>query len=170
VVVVPKGWVERVRAEVKAVWPNPDWNVVSGGGTRQESVTLGVKGLAREVEVVLVHDAARPYVSRRLIESVLDGALAAGACIPVLRVTDTVKEIQDSTVVRSLDRDRIGFAQTPQGFRRPLLEAAIAKAEADGFAGTDEASLVEHLGATVKAVAGEIENRKVTWPDDLVIK
>ncbi|MYL82201.1 2-C-methyl-D-erythritol 4-phosphate cytidylyltransferase [Desulfovibrio aerotolerans] len=139
----------------------------AGGARRQDSVQNGLAALPREAALVLVHDAARPFVDAGLIGRVAD-ALAAGhkAVIPVLPVTDTIKEVAGDTVVATLPRDALAAVQTPQGFDKALLLAAFAHAGPD-FTVTDDASLVEHLGQPVFTVAGTPENMKITHPQDL---
>lgn len=143
-----------------------------GGNERADSVAEGLAALPPAVNVVLVHDAARPLVGRDLIDRVLAGARRGVAVIPAVPMTDTVKELdaaQPHTVARSVPRDRLVRAQTPQGFPRALLEMAHAEARRAGIAGTDDAALVERLGRTVEVVPGDGSNLKVTTPDDLAL-
>jgi 2-C-methyl-D-erythritol 4-phosphate cytidylyltransferase len=116
---------------------------------------------------VLVHDAARPLVEVALVEAVVREAAEAGAALPVVPVVDTVKRVRDGLVVETLDREELGAAQTPQGFRLPLLAKAYEAAFADRLTVTDEAMAVERLGAPVRAVPGSPRNRKITTPSDL---
>ncbi|MEJ2077232.1 MAG: 2-C-methyl-D-erythritol 4-phosphate cytidylyltransferase [Acidobacteriota bacterium] len=166
VVAVPATWVERVEKEVQGSIP-VSIEVIAGGGTRQSSVEKGLKALPIEIEYVLVHDAARPFVSRDLIVAVSEGMRRFDACIPVLPIRDTVKEIADTAIVRTIPRERLGLAQTPQGFRASLLRRAVEQAQGDRVYGTDEAFLVERLGITVRVVQGDPENVKITWSQDL---
>ncbi|MHC1789344.1 2-C-methyl-D-erythritol 4-phosphate cytidylyltransferase [Solidesulfovibrio sp.] len=139
----------------------------AGGARRQDSVRNGLAALPREAGTVLVHDAARPFVDAALVSRVAD-ALAAGhkAVIPVLPVTDTIKQVAAGLVTATLPRDTLAAVQTPQGFDTALLRAAFAHAGED-FTVTDDASLVEHLGQPVCTVAGTPENMKITNPQDL---
>jgi len=166
VVVVPADSVEEARrmlAEVANVRA-----IVPGGSTRAESVRAGLEAAPAGFDgVVLVHDAARPLVPPDLIRAVVDAARRTGAALPVLPLVDTIKVVEDGRVVETLDRTRLGAAQTPQGFRLSLLRDAYARALADGVALTDEAMAVERLGHPVAAVAGSPRNRKITTPDDL---
>ena len=142
--------------------------VVPGGPRRQDSVLEGLKQAPEAFEgVVLVHDAARPLVDVRLIEEVARAAEQAGAALPVLRLVDTVKRLRDGCVVETLDREELGAAQTPQGFRFELLVAAYEAAFRDNVTLTDEAMAVERIGAPVRAVSGSARNRKITTPEDL---
>ncbi len=139
--------------------------VVTGGGTRQESVAAGLAALWGDVEVVLVHDAARaltpPEVFSRVIAAVDAGA--AGA-IPVLPVVDTIKRVAGDEIVGVVDRSELAAAQTPQGFRRDVLDTAYAAA-ADDF--TDDAALVAQAGHPVSAVPGHSLAFKITTAADL---
>lgn len=143
--------------------------IVAGGPERQDSVRLGLAALGK-ADIVLVHDAARPLVPRPVIDAVIDAAGRHGAALPGIAPPDTVKEVDDKgMVVATVPRDRLRLAQTPQGFRVDLLRAAHARAEADRFHGTDDAALVERIGARVVAVEGSPRNFKITRPDDLVL-
>ena len=142
--------------------------VVPGGERRQDSVLAGLRQAPPGFTgTVLVHDAARPLVDVALVEEVASEAAAAGAALPVLPVVDTVKRLRDGLVVETLDRDALGAAQTPQGFRYALLVEAYAAAFRDQVTVTDEAMAVERLGAPVRAVKGAARNRKITTPEDL---
>ncbi len=142
--------------------------VVPGGPRRQDSVLEGLKQAPEAFEgVVLVHDAARPLVDVRLIEEVARAAEQAGAALPVLPLVDTVKRLRDGCVVETLDREELGAAQTPQGFRFDLLVSAYEAAFRDNVTLTDEAMAVERIGAPVRAVPGSARNRKITTPEDL---
>ncbi|MFZ0431006.1 MAG: 2-C-methyl-D-erythritol 4-phosphate cytidylyltransferase [Acidobacteriota bacterium] len=166
VLVVPADWVERVREEVRSRRA-PRICVIAGAQTRHGSVERGLYALGPEVEFVLVHDAVRPFVSPALVGKVSEGMRRFDACIPVLPVSDTVKEIADGAVVRTIPRESLGLAQTPQGFHVALLRRAFEQSRADGVLGTDEASLVERLGARVHVVPGDPDNAKITWRRDL---
>ena len=142
--------------------------VVPGGPRRQDSVLEGLKQAPEAFEgVVLVHDAARPLVDVRLIEDVARAAEQAGAALPVLGLVDTVKRLRDGCVVETLDREELGVAQTPQGFRFDLLVSAYEAAFRDNVTLTDEAMAVERIGAPVRVVPGSAQNRKITTPEDL---
>ncbi len=140
---------------------------VIGGSTRSESVRAGLEALAGE-ELVLVHDAVRPWVSTDLIERIAAAAEEHGAAVPALPVTETIKVVDGGRVLESPDRSRLFRAQTPQGFRRSLLEAAF-RSPAPGPQPTDEASMLERAGIPVHVVRGEEANVKITHPEDLRI-
>lgn len=143
-------------------------SVVAGGSRRQDSVLEGLKQAPEGFDgVVLVHDAARPFVDVPLVEAVLEAAGESGAALPVLGLVDTVKRVRDGRVLETLDRTELGAAQTPQGFRFRLLVEAYEAAFRDGIALTDEAMAVERLGVRVTAVPGSARNRKITTPEDL---
>jgi 2-C-methyl-D-erythritol 4-phosphate cytidylyltransferase len=139
----------------------------TGGPERQDSVYHGLCRLSDQVEIVLVHDAARPFVSAPLVGRIIEGARRYRACIPALPVGETVKEVQRGQVVQTLDRRDLLIAQTPQGFEADLLRKAFEQARKEAFLGTDESMLVERLGLSVHVVEGEPENRKITWKEDL---
>lgn len=140
---------------------------VRGGTERQHSIRNGLDALVSNPPIVLVHDAARPLVSARLIERVLSAVREHGAAIPALPIGETVKLVDSAgTILRTVPRDGLYTAQTPQGFQTDLLRRAYAHALDTGFVGTDDASLVEHLGEEVAVVQGEGENLKITWSED----
>jgi 2-C-methyl-D-erythritol 4-phosphate cytidylyltransferase len=153
--------------------------IVEGGDTRQQSVGNALRSLAAaaalepqlEEDLVLVHDAVRPLVTPALIERTIEAVARHGAAIVALPATDTIKQVERTAhgarVAATIPRECIVQAQTPQGFRLSLLERAFAEAEAEGFAGTDEASLVERAGIEVAVVPGSPANMKVTQPGDL---
>lgn len=139
-----------------------------GGVTRQDSVRAGLRQLPPEIELVLVHDAARPLVDRATICRCLEGATRHGAVIAAVPVKDTLKRVDaDGTIIATVDRSALWQAQTPQAARRPLLERAFTEALRTGFVGTDEASLLEAADIPVQVVAGSEENGKITRPEDL---
>ncbi len=140
---------------------------VAGGPRRQDSVRLGLAAVAADVDLVLVHDAARPFVSPALIDRVLEHAGRHGAAVPALQARDTVKRVRPGTghVAETIARQEIWLAQTPQGFRRPVLEAAVALGAT--MEATDEAMLAEQAGQPVAIVDGDPQNFKITTADDL---
>lgn len=144
--------------------------VVAGGDTRQDSVARALHALPADVDVVLVHDAARPLVPVSLVDAVAAAVRGgADAVVPGLPVADTIKSVDAADVVAStLDRSALRAIQTPQGFRRTTLTEAHAAADPDAPA-TDDAGLVERLGGKVVVVAGDEEAFKVTRPLDLVL-
>jgi 2-C-methyl-D-erythritol 4-phosphate cytidylyltransferase/2-C-methyl-D-erythritol 2,4-cyclodiphosphate synthase len=141
---------------------------VAGGARRQDSVVAGLAELAADVDCVLIHDAARPFVDVGLIDRVAEATERTGAAVPATQARDTVKRVGDAgVVVETIPRDRIWLAQTPQGFRRDVLERAVALGRT-GVEATDEAMLVETLGHPVEVVPGDERNVKITTSEDLV--
>ena len=142
--------------------------VVEGGARRQDSVRNGLAALGEDVSWVVVHDGARPLVTRDLIERCLLGAAETGAAIAALRVVDTVKMGDaEGFIEATRPREGLWLAQTPQAARRELLARAMDWADANDFEGTDEAALLEAVGVRVKLVEGSAENIKVTTPGDM---
>ncbi len=145
----------------------PSVRGVPGGGTRQESVHLGLEALGGDFDVLAVHDAARPGVGPELIRRVLGEAVVRGAAIPAVRPADTLWRTRRGEVVEVVDRACVAAAQTPQCFRPDVLLPALAGARRDGFGGSDEATLVRRSGHPVAVVEGSPVNLKVTTPGDL---
>jgi 2-C-methyl-D-erythritol 4-phosphate cytidylyltransferase len=143
------------------------WPAVAGGAERQDSMRAGLGALPDDVGWVAVHDAARPLVRPEDVARVVAAAERCGAALLAVPVRDTLKRVRDGCVVETPARHELWAAQTPQVFRASLLRDAIAKAEAEGFQGTDDAQLVERLGVPVEIVAGDPSNLKITWPADL---
>jgi 2-C-methyl-D-erythritol 4-phosphate cytidylyltransferase len=146
--------------------------VVEGGDTRQESVGQALKALsATDDDVILVHDAVRPLIDPATIERTIEAVENYGAAIVGLPAVDTIKQVERTArgaiVTATIPREHIVQAQTPQGFRWSVLRQAFADAEADGFVGTDEASIVERSGVQVAVVLGSPANLKITHPGDL---
>ena len=164
VVVVPEGYEDAAR--IAAGDRGERVHVVIGGRTRQESVAAGLAVLDPDVRLVLVHDAARALTPVAVFERVVD-ALERGALavIPAVPVVDTIKRVDaDGVIVAAVDRSELAAAQTPQGFRRDVLEAAVVAADADH---TDDAALVAAAGHTVVTVAGDARSFKITTAPDL---
>jgi 2-C-methyl-D-erythritol 4-phosphate cytidylyltransferase len=161
VVAVPPGCERQLADELAVV-------TVTGGATRQESVRAAMHALPAEVDVVLVHDAARPLAPSGLIEDVAAAVLAgAPAVVPGVPVTDTVKRVDsDGVVLETPPRDALRAIQTPQGFQRTVLERAHNSATAAAAAITDDAGLVELLGEPVLVIAGHADAFKITRPED----
>lgn len=146
--------------------------LVEGGEHRQQSVANALAAVnASPDDIILVHDAVRPLVDEEIIENVIQGAERHGAAIAGLPAVDTVKQVErsaDSAIITAtVPRERVVLAQTPQGFRFSVLKKAFDEASADGFVGTDEASLVERSGHEVAVVMGSARNLKITTPADL---
>lgn len=158
----------------------PDWLAetrddrvqhVAGGAGRADSVRAGLAVLPPACALVLVHDAARPFVERALIDRVLEAVRAGDSAIPALPVADTLKRATGDPprIEATVDRAGLWRAQTPQGFPRDVLEAAHRAAAADGEGSTDDAALVERLGGTVRVIEGSPYNIKLTGPGDFAL-
>ena len=144
--------------------------VVAGGVERQDSVRRALEQVTEETEIVLVHDAVRPFLTGQMVSDVIAKADKHGAAIIALPMRDTVKRVgSDQVIQRTVDRHPLWLAQTPQAFRRQWLQEAHRKAHAEGIRATDDAYLVEWLGHSVMVVEGSGENIKVTRPEDIVI-
>jgi 2-C-methyl-D-erythritol 4-phosphate cytidylyltransferase len=143
--------------------------VVPGGDERQDSVAAGLAALGADVGWVAVHDAARCLVSREEVGRVIAAARGSGAALLAIPVRDTIKRVRDGLVLETPNRQECWAAQTPQVFRIELLREALDKARADGVVGTDDAQLVERLGAPVEVVEGSPSNLKITLPEDLTV-
>jgi 2-C-methyl-D-erythritol 4-phosphate cytidylyltransferase len=152
-------------------------HVVRGGDTRQDSVANTLVKVPPDADLILVHDAVRPLVTRDQIERVIAEALICGAAILGVPAMDTVKEVKRATpqggaadvalITATIPRERVVLAQTPQVFRASLLLEAFARARQDGVSASDEAGLVERLGRDVHVVAGSERNLKITRPGDM---
>jgi 2-C-methyl-D-erythritol 4-phosphate cytidylyltransferase len=141
---------------------------VAGGESRQQSVENALAGIGKDIELVAVHDAVRPFIERDLIEKVIAEAAESGAAIVGIVPVDTVKQVHRNKVRATLPRERLILTQTPQVFRLDLLRQAFDKAREDVFIGTDEASLVERLEKVeVSVVLGNDRNIKITKPTDM---
>jgi 2-C-methyl-D-erythritol 4-phosphate cytidylyltransferase len=165
------GFRARLESEAKDVLKKKVEFVV-GGEHRQQSVESALNAVAAAADdIVLVHDAVRPLVTREIIQEVIDAAKKSGAAIAGLPAVDTVKQVERTAegalIKATLPRAGIVMAQTPQGFRYSVIKRAFDEASADGFLGTDEASLVERSGHEVAVVMGSPRNIKITTPADM---
>ncbi len=163
---------ERFRLDLETQKLAAKVELVEGGEHRQDSVANALAGLkAAKDDIVLVHDAVRPFVDDEIIANVIHAVEKHGAAIAGLPAVDTIKQVDrtaDGALITStIPRERVVQAQTPQGFRYELIQRAFDSAKEDGFTGTDEASLVERLGADVWVVMGSARNIKITTPADL---
>ncbi len=146
-----------------------DWLIVAGGDVRQRSVYNGLKATS-EVDVVMIHDGVRPFVTKSQIEQLAQAALDKGGCILASPIKETVKRVDAEGLIKeTVDRSDLWGAQTPQAFKRSLLMKAMESAFKDDFMGTDEASIVERLGEKVSIVEGDSRNIKITTPSDLIV-
>jgi 2-C-methyl-D-erythritol 4-phosphate cytidylyltransferase len=169
VVVLPAGQVAHP-PEFLAHVAGGSLTLVEGGAERSHSVAAGLAVLSADCAVVLVHDAARPFVQPDTIDAVVKVVRGGVTAIAATPITDTVKEVAPDDprrVMRTFPRDRLWRAQTPQGFPRALLVEAHQRAQRAGLTATDDAALVERLGATVVVVPDSPRNIKITTPEDL---
>lgn len=144
--------------------------IVAGGAQRQDSVGNGLEALAEDTDIVVVHDGVRPFVTPEMITASIEAAQECGAVITAIPLSDTIKKVnKEHFVERTVDRDGLWRVQTPQTFRYALLKEAFAKAAADRFYGTDEGSLIEHLGHPLKVIPGSELNIKITRVEDLAL-
>lgn len=169
ILVVPGGDVAEVRRDVVERYDFSRVSlVIAGGRERQDSVRNALVYVRDEHEIILVHDGVRPFVTGALIERAVAGAKAFGAVTVGVPVRDTVKAVDAAgRVVKTVLREGLWLTQTPQAFRREVILAAYERAAADGFYGTDDASLVERMGIPVRMIPGDADNIKVTTPEDL---
>ena len=167
VVAAPASLVFRTERLLRHGRHRPELRVVAGGAERQDSVWQALCAAPSGVDLAIVHDAVRPFISRALIDAVLAAAGESGASICALPIVETVKRVRDGVVEATLDRSTLWAVQTPQAFRIELLREAHEKARRDGVIGTDDAMLVERLGHPVQVVRGSARNVKITTPEDL---
>jgi 2-C-methyl-D-erythritol 4-phosphate cytidylyltransferase / 2-C-methyl-D-erythritol 2,4-cyclodiphosphate synthase len=166
VVTFPPGWEGRARACIEPL--GTDARFVEGGESRQASVRAALAEVPGAIEIVAVHDAARPFAPPGLFEGVLE-AVDGGAdgAVPVLSVTDTVLRVRGEVVEGAEPREKLALGQTPQAFRTTILREAHAKAEAAGASFTDDASMLRWAGFDVRALPGDPANVKITTLADL---
>jgi len=165
ILVLPADWLEGIVEEAIKPYGLAKVKCVSGGESRTESTQRGFE--AAQGEIILVHDGVRPLVKGDLIEKVARAAWEHGAALAAVPVSDTLKKVTDGLVINTVDRDALWRAQTPQGFKRDLLGAALAGAPAE--TPTDDIGLVERLGLTARVVPGSVSNLKITDREDLAM-
>jgi 2-C-methyl-D-erythritol 4-phosphate cytidylyltransferase len=148
--------------------------VVRGGDSRQDSVAVALREVSSDTEIVLVHDAVRPFVTREQITRVIEEARRCQAAILGIPAMDTVKEVKRASlpedvalIIGTIPRERVVLAQTPQAFATKLIKEAFARAQTDGVNASDEAGLVERIGHDVHVVLGSERNIKITKPADM---
>lgn len=142
--------------------------LVAGGKERQHSVYEALK-VANGAELVLVHDAARPFIHPHVIHQLAEAAAEKGGAVAAVKAKDTMKRVVDGRIEETIDRETLWAIQTPQAFRYELLLAAAQEADEQGFLGTDEAMLAERAGIPVYIVESSYDNQKMTTPEDLVL-
>jgi len=162
VVVIPEEDLEMISRELASFTSAKPVKTVAGGSQRQISVLNGCLALSDNVEIIAVHDAARPFVTPELISATIAGCNEADGCIAALPSKDTVKEVSENNIHRTIDRDSIWLAQTPQTFHKDILINALQQ----DMVATDEASMVEATGGTVVVTEGFAGNFKITTRED----
>lgn len=168
VLVVPPGAEEWCQQHILAPYPLPPIiQIIPGGAERQESVFRGLQRTTAETQLVVIHDAVRPFVSPDLLRRTIEAAQTFRAAVAAVPAVETVKVVESELIRETPPRDRLWIAQTPQAFEGELIREAYRRAAADGFRGTDDAMLVERLGVQVKVVLSYPENMKITTAEDL---
>jgi 2-C-methyl-D-erythritol 4-phosphate cytidylyltransferase len=168
VLVVPPGAEEWCQQHILAPYPLPPIiEIIPGGAERQESVFRGLQRTTAETQLVVIHDAVRPFVSPDLLRRTIEAAQTFRAAVAAVPAVETVKVVERELIRETPPRDRLWIAQTPQAFEGELIREAYRRAAADGFRGTDDAMLVERLGVQVKVVLSYPENMKITTAEDL---
>lgn len=169
VVTLPAGMEPQARAEVERAGLKIPVKLVVGGAERQDSVRIGLALTSAESEVVVIHDAARPFATPALFAACLGAARRHGGAIAAIAVADTLKRVEGRVITATVPRAGLWQAQTPQAFRRALLIEAHERARREGWAATDDAELVERCGGRVEVVEGSASNLKITASADLEI-
>jgi len=158
---------DRASKEISTEHFSKPVRLVAGGASRQDTVARCLGEAPADTDVVVVHDAVRPFIELAMIRQIVDAARQDGAAILGIPSVDTVKKVERQTILGTIPRERIVLAQTPQAFRYTLLRQAFDRALAEGYTGTDESSLVEHEGHDVRVLMGSDRNIKITKPSDL---
>lgn len=144
--------------------------VVAGGKERQDSVWNGLQAVSEDTEIVLIHDGVRPFVTEEILDASIETAIEMGGCVAGVPAKDTIKVCNSENIaIVTPDRSTLWQIQTPQTFRKSIIMQAYEQAKADGFMGTDDASLAEHSGNPVKVIMGSYRNIKITTKEDLLI-
>ena len=145
-------------------------SVVAGGKERQDSVWNGLQAVSEDTEIVLIHDGVRPFVTEEILDLSIETAVEVGGCVAGVPAKDTIKVCNSENIaIDTPDRSTLWQIQTPQTFRKELIVKAYEQAKAEGFVGTDDASLAENSGYSVKVIMGSYRNIKITTKEDLLI-
>jgi 2-C-methyl-D-erythritol 4-phosphate cytidylyltransferase len=167
VVTVPAGMERRARTEVERAGVEMPVKLVAGGAERQDSVRIALGFTSAESEVVVVHDAARPFATPALFAACIEATRRADGAIAAVALADTLKRVEGRAIAATVAREGLWQAQTPQAFRRDVLIAAHDRAMRERWAATDDADLVERCGGRVEVVESLATNLKITTPADL---
>tara|TARA_B100002003_G_C13969293_1_gene469179 strand:+ start:182 stop:877 length:696 start_codon:yes stop_codon:yes gene_type:complete len=169
VLVVSKDRLSITKKAMSSLLRKKNIKVVLGGRHRQDSVYEGLKAVSQSCNIVCIHDGARPFVSTELIESTIRACKKFDGAVAAVKSTDTVKLItHGGTVQKTLDRDKIWFAQTPQTFKKQELSQALLSAQKKNISGTDEAMIMEIMGYSIAIVEGSNQNIKITTREDWI--
>lgn len=168
-IVTNEDYMDRCRKELKRLGlMRKVKEILPGGQERQDSIYQAVRRIPEDVDLVLVHDGVRPFVSGELIRRTIKAAASCGAAVAAVPVKDTIKMAEENVLTKTLDRKRLYAVQTPQGFRRELLVSAYHEAYRGNYYGTDDAFLVEKTGEKVYLVKGDYNNIKITTIEDIL--
>lgn len=170
VIAVPAPQQQLFETALREAWPDGELHIIPGGELRQDSVWNGLSALDPDTDIVVIHDAARPFVAPESIQASIDAAAAYGAATVAIPSVDTILVgDKDGFLVSTPERARLWACQTPQTFRVGVIREAHRQARAQGFTATDDASLVRRVGGRVKLVLGTPLNFKITTPFDLAM-
>ncbi len=167
VITVPAGMEDAAREEVKRTGLTLPVKIIAGGAERQDSVRVALSFTSAESDLVVIHDAARPFATPAMFQASLDEAARVGGAIVAIPLADTLKRVDQGRITETVPRAGLWQAQTPQAFQRPLLIDAHERAVRERMVATDDADLVERMGGTVAVVNGSPLNLKITTADDL---
>lgn len=168
IIVTGRNNLDDVRVMVNTYHWKKAVSIVPGGKERQDSVKCGLKAMSPKAQIALIHDGVRPFVTEDMIERSIEGAQKYGGCVLGVAAKDTIKICDENgMVLETPRRSNLWHIQTPQTFRKELIEMAYDKAEAEGFLGTDDASVAEFAGIKIKVLQGSYENIKITTKEDL---
>ncbi len=171
ILVVPGGDIDFCRKEIVEKFGfSKVTKIVPGGAERQDSVINGLDAVSGDFDIIAIHDGARAFVTREILEATLRAAFVNGAAVCAVPLKDTIKELApDGFIARTVPRDTLRAVQTPQAFTPDVIRRAYRDAVRTGFVGTDSSSLVERLGLSVAIIEGSYENIKITTAEDLLI-
>lgn len=170
VVVTREDLVDPIRDLCKAYSLDKVSDIVVGGAERVDSVRAGLAAVRSDAQLIAIHDGARPFLPKQVLDRVLEKAAVTGAAAPAIAITDTIKRADDrNVVVETVDRASLYAVQTPQVFQADLIRAAVEKAVKEGAAVTDDCSAVERMGMKVTMTPGDRENIKITTPFDMLL-
>lgn len=170
ILVTGQDYVEDVKAMVRHYGWKKVMAVVVGGKERQDSVRSGLDALSKTMDTVLIHDGVRPFVTEDMIERSVEAAQRYGGCVLGVAAKDTMKVCDEKGIVlQTPNRSTLWHIQTPQTFRREIIQQAYEKAQREGFLGTDDASVAEFAGVQIKVIQGSYQNIKITTKEDLLV-